>query len=248
MAGSPQTSVALLSSRFVRGRVWPGPSTSTTRLSSGQWKSTSMSSTWVLTSGSGSPDSLVRARKRSSSSLRGARAASGVELERAFEHLEIVAAVGPGHRGADGALVEQVAERGLVDHVRELVGVSTSLRSTSVRGTVVTGIPSRRVTSRGSRLRYVRTRTPRKLALARREHVNVRDSAAPELHVNCGIEGGEVGIWPHARIAAIHSPCRDSRGCPTAYTPLYLRCRRPFAARLEMPRVPEPGTDELGGR
>ena len=70
VAGGSQARVALCVFASVRGRVWPGPSTSTIRFRSGQWKSTSKSSTRVLTSGSGRPDRLVRARTRSSSSLR----------------------------------------------------------------------------------------------------------------------------------------------------------------------------------
>ena len=66
--------------------------------------------------------------------------------------------------------------------------------------------------------------------------------------MNCGIKGGKEAPGPHARIAAIHSPCWESRGCPTAYTPGYLRCNRPFAARFGDRRVPEPGTYELGSR
>jgi hypothetical protein len=50
-----------------------------------------------------------------------AGAAGCVELQRLVEDVEVVAAVGPADRGLDGALVEELAERGLVDHVRELV-------------------------------------------------------------------------------------------------------------------------------
>ena len=50
-----------------------------------------------------------------------ARASYGVEFERFLKDVQVVAAVGPADRGADGRGVEQVAKRGLVDHVCKLM-------------------------------------------------------------------------------------------------------------------------------
>jgi hypothetical protein len=122
-----------------------------------------------------------------------AGAARLVELERLLEHVQVVAPIGPLDRGTDGALVKQLAERGLVDHIRELM-----------RGQHVAEV-DQRARHRGHRdpvahghvapvQASVRAHVhAREVSLARRQNVNARHSAAPELHMNRGIEGGEVG-------------------------------------------------------
>jgi hypothetical protein len=163
-------------------------------------------------------------------------------------HVQVVAAVGPVDGGVDGALVEQLAERGLVDDVRELVRreyvaeVDQRARHRGHRDSVADG----HVAPVQASVRLdAHAGEP---AFSRGEYVGVCDSAAPELHMNCGSEGGEVDA---------RSACQD-RGHPLAH----LREPR-LADRVHAPvpavqasvrralcdcRVPEAGLYELGGR
>ena len=149
------------------------------------------------------------------------------------EHVEVVAAVGPGHRGADGALVEQLRNAASWITFASWCAVGTSLRSTSVGGTVVTGIPSRTVTSRspggGTGHLYVGGGRRR----AQREHGMPVTRRRQSPHMNCGIEGGQVGACA----------TRQDRGHPLAREPrlpdrvhaLHTRGNRPIAAGFETP-------------
>jgi hypothetical protein len=96
------------------------------------------------------------------------------------------------HCGADGALVEQLAERRLVHHVRELV-----------RREHVAEV-DQRARHRGDRdpfaaCHVARVQAPapvhpnaaRPAVTRRHEHLDARDSAAPELQMHCGSEAGK---------------------------------------------------------
>jgi hypothetical protein len=125
---------------------------------------------------------------------------------------------------------------------RSWVGETTSARSSSVRGTELTGIPSR--THRSSEC-GCRTRC----TLMADEIARVRPGAVTS------IAAREVGrspqrapaLWwlrnapvPQARTAAIQRPRSVSRVWPTAYTAGWSRCRRPAAMRWWMAPLPKP--------
>ena len=225
----------LVGVRLVRGpRVWcaggcgRGRRPRRSGSGCGQWKSTSMSWTLVLTSGSGRPDLLVRARKRSSSSLlvpalpAALSSSARSSTWRLWRPLARVIAA----RTARSSKSLRNAASWIT--FASWCGVSTSLRSTSVRGTVVTGMPSRtRHVARVEAAVRVHVHAARCPPSAWHEHVNARDSAAPELHMNCGIEGGEVGA-----VAA-----RQGRGHPLA---LLREPRLPDRVHARVPAVQPP--------
>ena len=203
----------------------------------------------VLTSGSGRPDLLVRARKRSSSSLRVPALPAALSSSALLRTWRLWRPLALGHRGADGALVEELAERGLVDHVRELVRrehvaeVHQRARHRGHRDPVTA-----RDVARVEAAVRVRVHAARCPPSAWHEHVNARHSAAPELQMNCGIEGGEVGA----------EAARQGRGHPLALLgeprlpdrvhARILAVQPPLRRTLGDPRVREPGLHELGGR
>ena len=88
---------------------------------SGQWKSGSTPWTCVFTSGSGSP--LSSERKVFSGPLLMPALPAALSCSARLEDGEVVAAVRSRDRVAGRRQAEAAAERGLVDHVRELVGV-----------------------------------------------------------------------------------------------------------------------------
>ncbi len=108
-----------------------------------------------------------------------------------------------------------------------------SVRSTSVRATVVTGMPCLTVTSSGERRRTRWRRMPLAPSLDRRAVVTwittpgrgwIPQSTAASTWLR-------TASGPLASTAASQFPSWVSRGLPTANTPLYLRCRRPFLTR-----------------
>jgi hypothetical protein len=187
----------------------------------------------------------------------GAGVASAVDLddqvplrpvEVDLEVFEVVAAVGPADGGADGALVEELAERGLVDHVRELVRgqhVAEVHKCARHRGDRDPVADSHVATVQASIRAHAHAR---QVSLARRQHVNLRDWAAPEPHMNCGIEGGKEGTRAARQdrrhpLALLREPWLPDRVHNLVPAVQASASRSPGD-----PRVPEPGTHELGGR
>ena len=132
--------------------------------------------------------------------------------------------------------------RSAASQARERRRGSDSARSSSVRGTLVTGMASRTARSSGSSLAVSCTARPLRLRVPalgtvtwiRPPPTGTRSQSAPASPWLRSVPSRQV------RTAAIQRPRTVSRSWPTAYTPAFTRCSRPLSRHRRMAPRPVP--------
>jgi hypothetical protein len=120
--------------------------------------------------------------------------------------------------------------------LRSPQGGKTPARSSSVRATVVQGIPFNSVQSdsRSAPSRWAAMAAgirPRRFAAVTSTFPGT-GSISPQC--SAAERCDSTAPPPHAKTAAMKHPSRLSKACPTAYTPELMRCRRPCSARFRI--------------
>ena len=173
-----------------------------------------------------------------------AGAAGLVESQRLLEDAQLAArARGPSRRASPARLNSSRNAASWITFASCSASM-TSVRSTSIRATVVTGIPFTTVMSRGSRFRQVWSLNPRlRPSCFGRDHVDRARLVADQTYRKAALREARAAPSPAACTAASQWPSRErSRG--RRYTPRYWGWRwpasptsrsRPCSIRLRRP-------------